>query len=78
MLGSGLVVLSKVQEGKISVVALVSKDCQDKANAGEIIKTLAPLIEAKGGGKPDFAQCGGAKPEGWKEFIKALEATLQG
>ncbi len=68
-MGSGVVLLHKVSDGnKISVVLSVTKDLTDRVNAGAIIKELNPLIEAKGGGSPNIAQCGGTKPAGWEEF----------
>jgi len=75
-MGSGVLMLSKVEGEKISVVVMVSKDLHSRFKAGNLIKELAPLIEGRGGGKPDFAQCGGAKPAGLDSFTKALRELL--
>ncbi len=75
-LGSGVVMLSISEADKVSVMILVSKDLTKTYQAGTLIKELSPLIEARGGGKPDFAQCGGTKPQGLDEFKLALRAKL--
>ncbi|MCP4295895.1 MAG: alanine--tRNA ligase [Proteobacteria bacterium] len=78
-MGSGVVVLSKQPaDGKISVCIVVSKDQSKQLNAGSLIKEFAPLIDGKGGGRPDFAQCGGNKPEGWDLFAVQLEKKILG
>ncbi len=76
-LGSGLVMLSKEQAGKASVMLLVSKDLTDHLQAGKLIAELAPLIQARGGGKPEFAQCGGGDPAGLEEFKAGLISKLK-
>jgi alanyl-tRNA synthetase len=42
-------------------------------NANEILKNLVTFIDAKGGGKPDFAQAGGTNPQGFVELFKAAK-----
>lgn len=75
-LNEGVVMLSKQQEGKISVMLLVSKNLTKKIQAGKLIGEFAPLIEGKGGGKPEFAQCGGTKAEGFEDFRQAIRQRL--
>jgi alanyl-tRNA synthetase len=58
-LGSGVVLLGGVREGKAYLVASVSKDVSGRISAAGLIKALAPLIGGGGGGRPDFAQAGG-------------------
>ncbi len=58
-LGSGIVLLGGVREGKAYLVASVSKDVSGRISAAGLIKALAPLIGGGGGGRPDFAQAGG-------------------
>ncbi len=58
-LGSGIVLLGGVREGKAYLVASVSKDLTGRISAAGLIKALAPLIGGGGGGRPDFAQAGG-------------------
>jgi alanyl-tRNA synthetase len=45
-------------------------------SAADLLKELAPKIDAKGGGKPDFAQAGGTKPAGLQEMIKEALALV--
>ncbi|MCC6847791.1 MAG: alanine--tRNA ligase [Deltaproteobacteria bacterium] len=58
-LGSGVVALGAAHDGKVSLVAAVSKDLIKRHHAGELIKRIAPLVGGNGGGRPDFAQAGG-------------------
>ncbi|WP_367087634.1 alanine--tRNA ligase [Escherichia coli] len=58
-LGSTIIVLATVVEGKISLIAGVSKDVTDRVKAGELIGMVAQQVGGKGGGRPDMAQAGG-------------------
>ncbi len=59
-LKSGVVVLAApVADGKVSLVVTVTPDLAKKSPAGQLVKTLAPIIGGGGGGRPDFAQAGG-------------------
>ena len=63
-LGSVLVVLGSRQEGKVNLLAAATKDLAGKkVHAGNIIKSIAPLVGGGGGGRPDMAQAGGRQPE---------------
>jgi alanyl-tRNA synthetase len=74
-IGSGVVALTSVADGKVSVVVGVSSDLTGKINAAELVKIATPLIGGQGGGgRPDFAQGGGADPAG---AAKALEAIAE-
>ncbi len=68
-LGSGIVILGGVNEGKVLLVTVVSKDLTKKFQAGKIIKRLARALGGDGGGRPDMAQAGGNRPD-------LLESTL--
>jgi alanyl-tRNA synthetase len=69
-LGSGIVILGSAQEdGKVALIAGVTKDLTDRVPAGRIINLLAPKVGGKGGGKPDIAEGGGSD-------VSALSATL--
>jgi alanyl-tRNA synthetase len=62
-LGSGVVVLGAVAGDKVFLVASVTADLAGRLKAGEIIKPVAELVGGRGGGRPDFAQAGGTKPD---------------
>ena len=69
-LGSAAVVLAAVNDGKISLVAGVSKDQTGRIKAGDLVNSVAVQVGGKGGGRPDMAQAGGNDPA-------ALDAALQ-
>ncbi len=63
-LGSAVVVLATVADGKVSLVAGVTKDLTNRFKAGELIGVVAAQVGGKGGGRPDMAQAGGTDPAG--------------
>jgi alanyl-tRNA synthetase len=63
-LGSGVVCLSAVSGGKVTLLVAVTKDLTGRFAAGKLIGQLAPLVGGRGGGKPDLAQAGGSQAEG--------------
>ncbi|GBD41647.1 Alanine--tRNA ligase [bacterium HR39] len=76
-LGSGVVTLVSVVEGKASVVVAVSKDLTERIDARDLVRRAVEVLGGRGGGgRPDFAQGGG--PEGTKarEAVEAVRAAL--
>ncbi|EBR3470626.1 alanine--tRNA ligase [Salmonella enterica] len=73
-LGSTVIVLATVVEGKVSLIAGVSKDVTDRVKAGELIGMVAQQVGGKGGGRPDMAQAGGTDAEA----LPAALASVQG
>ena len=61
-IGSGVVVLAGVGDGKVSLLAMVTKDLVGRYHAGKIVGALAELVGGRGGGRPDMAQAGGNDP----------------
>ncbi|MDX1757476.1 MAG: alanine--tRNA ligase [Marinobacter sp.] len=61
-LGEGVVVLASVEEGKVTLVAGVTKSATNRIKAGDLMKHLAAQVDGKGGGRPDMAQGGGSDP----------------
>ncbi len=69
-LGDSAVVLgSATSDGKVRLVAGVSKDQSKTLRAGDLVNAVAAQVGGKGGGRPDFAQAGGSDPA-------ALDAAL--
>jgi len=68
-LGSGVVILGSVNEGKVALCVGVSKDLTGRIKAGDIVKQVAPIVGGGGGGRPDMAQAGGKIPENLPEAI---------
>ena len=62
-LGSSVVVLAAVEDGKVALVASVSADLIGRVKAGELVGHVAAQVGGKGGGRPDFAQAGGTNPD---------------
>src|SRR5215217_5466257 len=60
---SGVVVLGRSSDGKVSLIVRTSADLTKKVPAGQVIKELAPIIGGRGGGKADMAEGGGNQPE---------------
>ena len=75
-LGSGVVVLASRNEEKAALVVSVTRDLIDRVHAGQLVKTLAPIIGGRGGGRPDFAQAGGRQPERIGELFTACRELL--
>ena len=67
--GSGVVVLASRNEGKAALVVSVTRDLVDRVHAGQLVKTLAPIIGGRGGGRPDFAQAGGREPDKIEQLL---------
>nr|WP_328797238.1 alanine--tRNA ligase [Marinomonas colpomeniae] len=62
-LESAVILLASVHDGKVSLIAGVTKELTKQVKAGDLIKMIAPLVDGKGGGRPDMAQAGGNNPE---------------
>jgi alanyl-tRNA synthetase len=64
-LGSAVIVLGGVgADGKVTLVAGVTADLTTRVRAGDVVAAAAARIGGKGGGRPDFAQAGGADAAG--------------
>ncbi|MGD2005949.1 MAG: alanine--tRNA ligase, partial [Pseudomonadales bacterium] len=63
-LGKAVVVLATVTDGKVSLVAGVTKAESSQFKAGELIGQIAAQVGGKGGGRPDMAMAGGTDPSG--------------
>ncbi|WP_304639717.1 alanine--tRNA ligase [Pseudomonas sp.] len=77
-LGSAVVLLGGELEGKVVLVAGVTKDLTGQVKAGDLIRTTAAAVGGKGGGRPDMAQGGGTEVEALDQALEAALATLSG
>jgi alanyl-tRNA synthetase len=68
-LGSGVVVLGSVSDGKVALIVGVTKDLTSRVQAGKVIAEVAKKVGGSGGGRPDMAEAGGKDPA-------ALDAAL--
>ena len=76
-INSGVVVLGRSNEGKVSLIVRTSPDLTKRVPAGQVIKELAPIIGGRGGGKPDMAEGGGNQPEKLAEALEASYAVVE-
>ena len=72
-LESGVVLLASVNDSKVSLIAGVTKELTKKVKAGDLIKMVAPLVDGRGGGRPDMAQAGGNNPAGLPEALASVQ-----
>ena len=61
--GRAVIVLSGEFQSKAMIIASISKDLLDEIDARNLLKSCLKLLDAKGGGKEDFAQAGGGDPK---------------
>lgn len=77
-LGTSVVVLACENEGKVQVVAAVSKSLISRMKAGEIVAHVAQVLGGKGGGKPELAMAGASDATHLADALAGVEAFLQG
>ncbi len=76
-LGEGVVVLASVEDGKVTLVAGVTKSATGKVKAGDLMKHLAAQVDGKGGGRPDMAQGGGNDPSRLADALAGVPAWVK-
>ena len=75
-LQSAVIVVGSVEDGKVRLAAGVTKDNIHRIKAGDVIKPVAEQVGGKGGGRPDFAQAGGNKPDALDQALKSVPAWV--
>ncbi|MFZ0981651.1 MAG: alanine--tRNA ligase [Candidatus Acidiferrales bacterium] len=76
-LGSGVVVLASAEDGKVALIAAVTKDLIPKLHAGKIVQELAKLVGGSGGGRPDLAEAGGKDTSGIENALRSIYPLLE-
>ncbi|NLM52235.1 MAG: alanine--tRNA ligase [Firmicutes bacterium] len=77
-MSSGIIVLGAVSEGKVLLVAAITKDLVEAGyHAGKLIGQVAKIAGGGGGGRPDMAQAGGKDPAKLKEALTKVEEFVQ-
>jgi alanyl-tRNA synthetase len=76
-LGSGVVALGMPEDGKVALIAGVTKDLTAKVHAGKLMQALAPMVGGKGGGRPDLAEAGGKDTTGLKTALQSVPSLLE-
>ena len=77
-LGSSIIVLATVKDGKAVLVAGVSADLLTRFKAGDIVGAVAAQVGGRGGGRADFAQAGGTQPENLAAALSSVETLVRG
>ncbi|WLS79867.1 alanine--tRNA ligase [Erwinia pyri] len=75
-LKSAIIVLATVADGKVSLIAGVTKDLTDRVKAGELVGQLAQQVGGKGGGRPDMAQAGGSDAQALPAALAGVESWV--
>ena len=76
-LGSGVVIIGSVTEGKVAVIVGVTKDLTGKLQAGKIVGQVAKKVGGSGGGRPDMAEAGGKNPEALDQALRESYAIVE-
>ncbi len=76
-LGSGVVALGMPEDGKVALIAGVTKDLTAKVHAGKLIQALAKMVGGSGGGRPDLAEAGGKDTSALKSALSSIPSLLE-
>ena len=76
-LGSGVVALGMPDNGKVALIAGVTKDLTAKVHAGNLIRALAQQVGGSGGGRPDLAEAGGKDTAGLKSALASVSRLVE-
>ncbi len=77
-LGSGVILLASEHEGRVVLVAGVTKDLTGQYKAGDLMRQAAAAVGGKGGGRPDMAQGGGTDAGKLDEALALVKAFVSG
>jgi alanyl-tRNA synthetase len=76
-LGSAVILLAAVADGKVSLVAGVTKDLTSQLKAGDLVKLAAEQVGGKGGGRPDMAMAGGSDADALPQALALVEPWVK-
>jgi alanyl-tRNA synthetase len=76
-LNSGVIVLGSVSDGKVALIAAVTRDLTNRLDAGKIVKEAASYVEGSGGGRKDLAEAGGKNPARLDESLRAIPGIIE-
>jgi alanyl-tRNA synthetase len=76
-LGSGVVALGMPDNGKVALIAGVTKDLTGKVHAGKLIQALAKHVGGSGGGRSDLAEAGGKDTAKLKTALQSVPGLVE-
>ncbi len=76
-LGSAVIVLATTGNGKVNLVAGVTRDQTKKVKAGELVKFIAEQVGGRGGGRPDMAMAGGSNPAALPRALESVRGWVE-
>ena len=76
-IGSGVVVLGSVSDGKVAIIVGVTKDLTGRVQAGKIVGKVAQKVGGSGGGRPDMAEAGGKDPQALDAALSASYGVIE-
>jgi alanyl-tRNA synthetase len=76
-MGSGVVVLFAANDGKVTLIAGVTKDLIPKLHAGKLVQELAKMVGGSGGGRPDLAEAGGKDTSAIESALQAIPPLIE-
>jgi alanyl-tRNA synthetase len=76
-LGSAVIVLATTGNGKVNLVAGVTRDQTKKVKAGELVKFIAEQVGGRGGGRPDMAMAGGSDPAALPRALESVRGWVE-
>jgi alanyl-tRNA synthetase len=76
-MGSGVVVLGTVENGKVALLSSVTKDLTKRLHAGKIVQAVAEQLGGQGGGRPDLAEAGGQDTSNLKTALDQVYPLLE-
>jgi alanyl-tRNA synthetase len=74
---SGVVILARTEDDKVSFIVRVSDDLTGKVKAGKIVQEIAPIVAGRGGGKPDMAEGGGTDASKLPDALEASYGVIE-
>ncbi|MFQ5776466.1 MAG: alanine--tRNA ligase-related protein, partial [Terriglobia bacterium] len=76
-LGSGVIVLGTSADGKVALIAAVTKDLTKRVHAGKLVKEVAGRVRGSGGGRADLAEAGGKDPGQLRQALEDVYAIVE-
>jgi alanyl-tRNA synthetase len=76
-LGSGVIALGAVADGKAALIIGVTQDLTARLDAGKIVRQAAALMDGSGGGRKDLAEAGGKNPVKLDECVQAVPGIVE-